>query len=161
MTDQHCLSSYMLACLNNTKCAVECGTSYGVSSIYLALAIHKNTQGHKQDAVGVLTMEKDAVKSARARQIWTEAGKEVENLITLHEGDLLQTLADVALLPEVVDLLFLDGMFFPYIANVRTFLIDLCQAWTSLALPALRLVLPRLRPGSLIFADKTHSAKLL
>lgn len=103
----------MLACLNNTKCAVECGTSYGVSSIYLALAIQKNTQGHKDDAVGVLTMEKDAVKSARARKLWAEAGTEVEDLITLHEGDLLQTLANVTLLPETVDLLFLDGVFSP------------------------------------------------
>lgn len=100
----------MLACLNNTKCAVECGTSYGVSSIYLALAIHRNTQGHKQDGVGVLTMEKDAVKSARAREIWAEAGTEVEDLITLREGDLLQTLADDTVLPEIVDLSFLDGM---------------------------------------------------
>jgi predicted O-methyltransferase YrrM len=103
----------MLACLNNTKHAIECGTSYGVSTMYLALAIHKNNLGRKQDAVGVVTMEKDAVKSARAREVWSEAGAEVEALITLHEGDLLHTLADNTLLPEVVDLLFLDGMFYP------------------------------------------------
>lgn len=99
----------MLARLNNTKCAVECGTSYGVSSIYLALAIQRNTQGLEQKAVGVVTMEKNTAKAAKAREIWAEAGAEVEDRITLHEGDLLQTLANETLLPEVVDLLFLDG----------------------------------------------------
>jgi predicted O-methyltransferase YrrM len=80
-----------------------------VSSIYLALAIQRNIKGHDQKAAGVITMEKDTVKASRAREIWAEAGTDVENLITLHVGDLLQTLADETFLPEVVDLLFLDG----------------------------------------------------
>ncbi|KAH8727073.1 S-adenosyl-L-methionine-dependent methyltransferase [Phaeosphaeriaceae sp. PMI808] len=139
---EKCELIYMLARLNGAKCAIECGTSYGVSTIYLALAIKRNALDHMSDAFGVLTMEKDIAKAERAKGVWAEAGEQVAGWITLREGDLLQTLSKDENLPDVVDLLFLD-------------------AWTSLALPALKLVLPRLRRGSLAFADKTTSGKLL
>ena len=56
-------------------------------------------------------MEKDLVKATRARSLWHEAGEGIEKLITLHEGDLLQTLKDGTTMPEIVDLLFLDGIY--------------------------------------------------
>jgi hypothetical protein len=42
-----------------------------------------------------------------------EAGKEVEDWILPHEGDLLKVLTFEELLPQTVDLVFLDGKFSP------------------------------------------------
>jgi predicted O-methyltransferase YrrM len=100
----------MLTRLNGAKSAVECGTSYGVSTIYLALAISQNAGGKRDYAFGVYTVEKDEVKTERARALWKEAGKEVEDWILPHKGDLLKILAMKELLPESIDVLFLDGM---------------------------------------------------
>lgn len=99
----------MLACLNGAKSAVECGTSFGVSTIYMALAISRNVQARREDAFGVLTVEKDTGKVQSAKKIWGEAGEDVEGWISSEEGDLLEVLARDDLLPETVDLLFLDG----------------------------------------------------
>ena len=139
---------------------MECGTSFGVSTIYLALAISRNAGVERKDAFGVLTMEKDASKMKTAREIWAEAGHDVEDWITFKEGDLLQTLTRDEILPKTIDLLFLDGLF-PLYCSTGHFRTDYSEAWTSLALPALKLVLPRLRHGSLVFADKTTSGKHL
>jgi predicted O-methyltransferase YrrM len=100
----------MLGRLNGAKSAVECGTSYGVSTIYLALAISQNAGARRDDAFGVFTVEKDEVKTERAGALWKEAGKEIEDWILPHQGDLLKILAMRELLPESIDLLFLDGM---------------------------------------------------
>lgn len=104
------MNRYMLARLNGAKSAVECGTSYGVSTIYLGLAISQNAGGKRDDAFGVLTVEKDKIKTERARGIWKEAGQDIEDWIMPHEGDLLKVLAMQEILPRTIDLLFLDGM---------------------------------------------------
>jgi predicted O-methyltransferase YrrM len=95
--------------LNGSTTIVECGTSFGVSTIYLALAVSRNASHRRSDAYGVLTMEKDAHKVAKAKEIWAEAGPEVEDWIEPREGDLLEILASDTGLPEKVDLVFLDG----------------------------------------------------
>jgi len=105
----------MLACLNNSKSIVECGTSFGVSTIYFALAASRNALGRRSDAFGVVTIEKDAKKVKRARSVWEEAGADITDWITQVEGDVLEVLQDGSILPEAIDLLFLDGevmMFF-------------------------------------------------
>lgn len=99
----------MLACLNGSKSIIECGTSFGVSTIYMALAIRQNALQLGKEAYGVLTMEKDGNKVSRAKKIWVEAGPDVEEWIHPHEGDLLEILQNEELLPKTVDLLFLDG----------------------------------------------------
>jgi predicted O-methyltransferase YrrM len=99
----------MLACLNGSKSIIECGTSFGVSTIYMALAVSQNASRQNREAYGVLTMEKDSSKVARAKKIWAEAGPDVEEWIHPHEGDLLEILQNEDLLPKTVDLLFLDG----------------------------------------------------
>jgi predicted O-methyltransferase YrrM len=104
----------MLACLNNAKSAVECGTSFGVSTIYMALAIRRNAANQRENAFGVLTIEKDSRKVASAKRIWSEAGSEVEEWIDSQEGDLLQLLTSEKILPSTVDLLFLDGELDPF-----------------------------------------------
>lgn len=100
----------MLAALNESKSIIECGTSFGVSTIYMALAVNRNVGGQRQKAFGVLTIEKDHSKFASAKRIWNEAGKDVEEWIDARPGDLLEVLEQDDSLPETVDLVFLDGM---------------------------------------------------
>jgi predicted O-methyltransferase YrrM len=99
----------MLARLNGSKSAVECGTSFGVSTIYLALVISQNVSGLRENAFGVFTVEKSVMKVQKARELWKQAGKDVEDWIVPHQGDLLEILESNDLLPQTVDLLFLDG----------------------------------------------------
>jgi predicted O-methyltransferase YrrM len=101
----------MLALLNGSKSMIECGTSFGVSTIYMALAARKNAEHRREDVFGVLTLEKDSSKIFEAKRIWREAGSEVEGWIESREGDLLDLLEQEQLLPPVVDLLFLDGKY--------------------------------------------------
>ncbi|EEQ89216.1 O-methyltransferase, variant [Blastomyces dermatitidis ER-3] len=135
---------YLLARASGATTIVEAGTSFGVSTIYLALAAGQNAaalspspptpgQGAK-----VIATEKEPEKAQRARDHWKEAGPEVEPWITLLEGDLNDTLPAELKNVEKVDLLLLD-------------------IWTPLALPALKIVQPKLRHGALIIADNTAS----
>ena len=94
---------------------VEAGTSFGVSTIYLALAVGQNVSSGKASlgatttAGKVIATEKEHDKAVRAREYWKEAGDEVEPWIELREGDLLETLK-VEGMPEEIDMLLLDSM---------------------------------------------------
>ncbi|KAJ5303248.1 hypothetical protein N7476_010047 [Penicillium atrosanguineum] len=120
----------------NARTVVEAGTSFGVSTIYLALAV---TQNAKRDgSVGkVIATEKEATKAVEARKHWEQAGEEVEGVIDLRVGDLKETLKEDL---GVVDFLLLD-------------------IWTPLALPVLKLVQPFMKPGAVIMADNTAKAE--
>jgi predicted O-methyltransferase YrrM len=102
---------------------VEFGTSFGISTIYLAAAVTDNGTGQ------VLTTELSSKKVAAAGANLREAG--VAGPVTILPGDARQTLADV---PGPVGLVLLDG-------------------WKDLCLPVLRLLEPRLAPGALVVAD--------
>lgn len=73
---------------------VECGTSFGVSTIYLALAVGQNAKaaGKKPGDAKVIATEFEPTKAAQARRYWSECGDSVEPWIELREGDLLKTL---------------------------------------------------------------------
>ncbi|KAF9892099.1 hypothetical protein FE257_002505 [Aspergillus nanangensis] len=127
-----CHFIYQLCRSINAKTIVEAGTSYGVSTIYLALAVAANVAatGGKGTVVGT---EYEANKAEQARAYWRECGGVVEDLIDLREGDLRETLKeDVA----EVDLLLLD-------------------IWTPMALPTLQLIQPKMRYGAIVIADNT------
>jgi predicted O-methyltransferase YrrM len=76
---------------------VEFGTSSGISSIYIAAALHDNLAGR------LITTEFNQAKVAAARTTFAEVG--LDDVITVLEGDARETLADVA----AVDFLLLDG----------------------------------------------------
>lgn len=114
---------YLLARAAGARTAVEYGTSFGVSTIYLASAVRDNGGGV------VVGTELQADKAAAAQRNFEDAG--VADLIDLRVGDALQTLADT---PGPIDLLLLDG-------------------WPELALPVLQLLESRLRTRSLIVVD--------
>jgi predicted O-methyltransferase YrrM len=102
---------------------VEFGTSYGISTLYLAAAVADNGVGH------VFSTELSATKIAAARSNVDEAG--LGDRVTILPGDARETLSDI---PGPIGLVLLDG-------------------WKDLYLPVLRLLEPRLAPGALVVAD--------
>jgi predicted O-methyltransferase YrrM len=115
---------YMLARSTNARTIVEFGTSFGISTLYLAAALRDNGGGR------LISSEFEVSKVARARQNLAEGG--LGDLVEIREGDALQTLSTD--LPDSIDLLLLDGA-------------------KSLYPEVLALVESRLRPGALVIAD--------
>ena len=115
---------YMLARSSGARVIIEFGTSFGISTLYLAAALRDNGGGR------LITTEFEPSKVVRAKANLTEGG--LIDLVEVREGDALQTLSDD--LPETIDLLLLDGAkaIYPEI---------------------LSLVESRLRPGALVIAD--------
>lgn len=105
---------------------VEAGTSFGVSTLYLAAAVRDN-QGKNGIVIGT---EYEPKKAQVARANFKEAG--LDEFIELREGDLRQTLQDVG---GPVDFMLID-------------------IW-EVALPALELVSPHLRRGAIVVCDNT------
>jgi predicted O-methyltransferase YrrM len=114
---------YGLARSISAKHIVEFGTSYGVSTIYLAAALRDNGGG---SAVG---SELEKSKVSIANQNLSEAG--LSKFVEILPGDALQTLSQI---DKPIDLLFLDG-------------------WNNLYLEVLKLLSSKLRRGSVILAD--------
>jgi predicted O-methyltransferase YrrM len=124
---------YMLARSSGAKSIVEFGTSFGISTLYLAAALRDNGAGR------VVTTEFEPSKVARARAHLKAGG--LDDLVEIREGDALKTLA--ADLPAAIDLLLLDGA-------------------KALYPEILALVESRLRPGALVVADNAdHSPEYL
>lgn len=115
--------AYLLARTNKARRIIEFGTSFGVSTIYLAAAVRDNGGGV------VIGSELEPGKLARARDHLREAG--LDDLVDLREGDAMETLSDPG---GEVDLLLLDG-------------------WKDLYIPIFEKMLPHLRPGSVVIAD--------
>ena len=108
---------------------VELGTSFGVSTLYLAAAVQDNC---RDGGMGVVIgTEHEAAKAAAARSTFAEAG--LEAWIELREGDLRETLKDVT---GPIDFALFD-------------------IWTPMVRPALELIAPHLRPGAVLCADNT------
>jgi len=114
---------YALVRASRPETVVEFGTSFGISTLYLAAAVADNGTGR------VLGTELSAAKITAAQANLAEAG--LASLVTLLAGDARQTLAAI---PGPIGLVLLDG-------------------WKDLCLPILRLLEPRLAPGALVVAD--------
>jgi len=119
---------YALTRASRPDTVVEFGTSFGISTIYLAAAVTDNGTGR------VLTTELSSTKVKAAQSNLAEAG--VDGPVTILAGDARQTLADLA---GPIGLVLLDG-------------------WKDLCLPVLRLLEPKLAPGALVAADDIDHA---
>jgi predicted O-methyltransferase YrrM len=102
---------------------VEFGTSFGISTIYMAAAIRDRGDG------SIVTTEMHAGKAESAASYFEQAG--LSDVIDLRVGDALETLKN---LEPKVSVVFLDG-------------------WKNLYLPVLHLLEPTLLPGALVVAD--------
>lgn len=114
---------YLLARSSHARTIVEFGTSFGISTLFLAAALRDNGGG------SLITSEFEPSKVARAAQNLADGG--LLDLVDIREGDALETFAQ---LPDGVDLVLLDGA-------------------KSLYLDVFKVIEPRLRPGALIIAD--------
>jgi predicted O-methyltransferase YrrM len=109
---------------------VEAGTSYGVSTLYLAAALRDNARaGGKKGKV--IATEYEPAKAKAARANFEKAG--LSDVIELREGDLRETLKRIR-------------------TEIDFVLIDI---WIPMALPALFLVAPRMRKGAVAICDNT------
>jgi predicted O-methyltransferase YrrM len=102
---------------------VEFGTSFGISTIYMAAAIRDRGNGT------IVTTELHAGKAEAASGYFEQAG--LSDVIDLRVGDALETLKN---LQPNVSFVFLDG-------------------WKNLYLPVLHLLEPVLMPGAIVVAD--------
>ncbi len=114
---------YILVRAKRPGTIVEFGTSYGISTIYLAAAVADNGTGR------VVSTELSAVKVVAARANLAEA--RLADHVTILPGDAMSTLNDI---PAPIDFVLLDG-------------------WKDLCLPVLRSLESRLAVGALIVAD--------
>jgi predicted O-methyltransferase YrrM len=114
---------YILVRANRPNTVVEFGTSYGISTIYLAAAVADNGTGR------VISTELNAAKVDAARANLAEA--RLADSVTILPGDATTTLNDIR---GPIDFVLLDG-------------------WKDLCLPVLRSLEPRLTTGALIVAD--------
>jgi predicted O-methyltransferase YrrM len=103
-----CAIVYLLLRSSGARFVVEAGTSFGLSTIYLALAVGQNATSQKAEGK-VIATENEPRKAERARQHWKSAGDEAEKWIELRVGDLRETLKKD--LPEQIDFLLLDSTY--------------------------------------------------
>jgi predicted O-methyltransferase YrrM len=121
---------YQLCRANNARRIVEIGTSYGVSTLYLAAAVRDNVRVTGGSGV-VIGTEYEPEKACAASVHFEQAG--LSHFIDLRQGDLRETLRQI------------DG-------PVDFMLVDI---WISMARPALELVTPHLRSGAIVVCDNT------
>jgi len=115
---------YLMARARGVRCAVEFGTSFGVSTIYLASAVRDAGAGGR-----VIGTELAPGKVVAARSNIAAAG--LAAYVEIMEGDARTNLRHLG---EPVDILLLDG-------------------WPALAMEVLQIVEPRLADGALVIVD--------
>jgi predicted O-methyltransferase YrrM len=125
---------YQLCRATNVRRVVEVGTSYGVSTLYLAAAVRDNIKGTADKGV-VIGTEYEPAKAAAAKAHFAQAG--LCDYIDLREGDLRETLKDI---PGPIDFVLMD-------------------VWVRMARPALELIFPHLRLGAVVVCDNTQSRR--
>jgi predicted O-methyltransferase YrrM len=121
---------YQLCRATDARRIVEIGTSYGVSTLYLAAALRDNIHAAGGSGV-VIGTEYEPAKASAARAHYEQAG--LGDLIDLREGDLRETLSRIE---GPVDFMLVD-------------------IWIRMARPALELVAPHLKRGAIVICDNT------
>jgi predicted O-methyltransferase YrrM len=121
---------YILVRARRPTTIVEFGTSYGISTLYLAAAVADNGMG------GVVSTELSSAKVAAARANLVEA--RLSDHVAILPGDAMTTLIDIR---GPIDLVLLDG-------------------WKELCLPVLRSLESRLSVGALVVGDDINMASM-
>jgi predicted O-methyltransferase YrrM len=122
---------YQLCRANNARRIVEIGTSYGVSTLYLAAAVRDNVAATGGNGV-VIGTEYEPQKASAARAHFDQAG--LSRYIDLREGNLRETLRQIE---GPVDFMLMD-------------------IWIHMVRPALDLVTPYLRRRAIVVCDNTE-----
>ena len=125
---------YQLCRAVDARRIVEIGTSYGVSTLYLAAAVRDNIRAGGGGVV--IGTECEPEKARTARMHFNEA--DLSSVIDLREGDLRDTLRNI------------DG-------PIDFVLVDI---WIPMSRPALELVAPHLRPNAVVICDNTERGRL-
>jgi predicted O-methyltransferase YrrM len=121
---------YHLCRTIDARRVVEIGTSYGVSTLYLAAAVRDNIRAGGGSGM-VIGTEYEPEKARAARTHFSDSG--LSSFIDLREGDLRGTLRQIE---GPVDFMLVD-------------------IWIPMARPALELVAPHLRPRGVVTCDNT------
>ncbi|HTV58191.1 MAG TPA: class I SAM-dependent methyltransferase [Verrucomicrobiae bacterium] len=124
---------YLLARAVRARRVVEFGSSFGISTIYLATAVRDNFPGAQDPAGQVTGSEMEPHKIAEAAKNIEAAG--LSDIAAILPGDARETLPAVE---GPLDLAFLDGR-------------------KDLYLPVLKLLEPKLRPGAVVLSDNMDS----
>lgn len=115
---------YLLCRAIDARRVVEVGTSFGVSTIYLAAAVREN----RGNGI-VIGTEWEPAKVAAARGNLDRV--RLAGVVDIREGDIRETLRDVS---GPVDFVLMD-------------------IWAPMAKPALDLLIPKLRGGAMVLCD--------
>ena len=128
---EKCDLCYMLCRSIKARRVVEFGTSFGVSTIYLAAAVRDTVRADGGSGV-VIGSEIEPTKARVANANLAEAG--LANFVDIRVGDARQTLRDAG---GPVDFLLLDS-------------------WIPLVRPVMDAVAPQLRPGAIVVCDNVQ-----
>jgi predicted O-methyltransferase YrrM len=126
---------YLIGRAIQARRVVEFGSSFGISTIYLATAVRDNREGNPRSVAEVIGSEMEPHKCAAATKNLQAAG--LSDIAKILPGDALETLRAVE---APVDLVFLDGR-------------------KDLYLAVLKLLKPKLRAGAVILSDNIYSFK--
>ena len=118
---------YLICRAIGARRVVEAGTSFGVSTLYLAAAVRDNGGGI------VFAAEYEPAKAERARRNFELAG--LSEFIDLRSGDIIEACATFE---GPIDFVLFD-------------------IWGHVVRPVLDILLPRLRPGAVICTDGERS----
>lgn len=121
--------AYLVARSIGARRIVEFGTSFGISTIYLAAAVKDNGGGI------VIGSEIEADKAAQASANLQAAG--LGDYVDIRLGDAMKTLANPG---GAVDMVLMDG-------------------WKNLYLPLIKMLTPQLRPGAVVLSDNVTQFK--
>ena len=119
---------YMLCRATGARRIVEAGTSFGVSTLYLAAAVRDNGGGT------VFGAEYEPAKVERARANFEAAG--LASFIDLREGDIVEA---ARTFEGPIDFVLFD-------------------IWGDMLRQLIEILTPRLRPGAILCADNTAGA---
>jgi len=135
VTEERGALLYLIGRAIQAKRVIEFGSSFGISTIYLATAVRDNSGSGSNLPAQVIGSEMEPHKCAEATRNLQAAG--LSDIARILPGDALETLRAIE---APVDLVFLDGR-------------------KDLYLPVLKLVKPKLRTGAVVLSDNIFSFK--